>query len=147
MGVVDRSENQALAGGHAVSRHGAKGAAGEVVVEAQAAAAAEPHALDQSEGLFLGKAVGDRVDRHETEVDSDLVPVMAHLRVDGEFAAQWGVEASDSRRPRGAAARARRRHAGLNRPRARVVPQRPHLAQRSRGSRTSTTTKNWSLRT
>ncbi|MEU9631501.1 hypothetical protein AB0D89_32520 [Streptomyces luteogriseus] len=89
MGVVDRGEYQGLAGGHVGCRHGAQGPAGEVVVvQGEAAAVAEPHALGQSEGFLLREEVCDGVDGNEAEVDRDLVGVMAHSRVGGEFAGQ-----------------------------------------------------------
>ncbi|MGW1784541.1 hypothetical protein ACWCQQ_36315 [Streptomyces sp. NPDC002143] len=70
---------------------------GEVgVVKGKPAAVAETHALGQGEGLFLGEEVGDGVDGHEAEVDSDLVGEMAHGRVDGKLAVQRGVRAGDN---------------------------------------------------
>ncbi|WP_124291207.1 hypothetical protein [Streptomyces sp. ADI91-18] len=76
-----------------------------VVVQCETAAVAEPHALGQSEGDLLGESVCDRVDGHETEVECDLVGVMAHGRVGSELAGQRCVGVDD-RRPRRAAARA-----------------------------------------
>ncbi|MEU2718057.1 hypothetical protein [Streptomyces sp. NPDC007205] len=82
--VVDRREHQGLAGGHVGGHHGAQDPAGEVVVQGEAAAVAEPHALGQSEGFLLGKEVCDGIGGNEAEVDRDLVSVMAHGRVGGE---------------------------------------------------------------
>ncbi|MGW0365895.1 hypothetical protein [Streptomyces sp. NPDC002990] len=48
----------------------------------------------------MGEEVGDRVDGHEAEVDSDLIGVMAHGRIDGELAGQRGVGAGDGWRTR-----------------------------------------------
>lgn len=107
VGVVDRGEYQGLAGSHVGGGHGAQSPAGEVVVvQGEAAAVTEPHALGKGERFLLGEKVGDGVDGHETEVDRNLVGVMTHGRVGGELAGQGSVGVSDSWRPRRAAARA-----------------------------------------
>lgn len=96
VGVVDRSEHQALAGGRVRCCDGAQRAAGEgVTVQGEAAAITKAQALDQSEGYLLGEKVGDRVDSHEAEVDGDLERPAAHDRVGGEVSGQRGMRADD----------------------------------------------------